>query len=41
VQFIAEGPERTRVEVEHRSFERHGEGTEAVWRGVSSPVGWT
>ena len=40
VRFIAEGPNRTTVELEHRGFERHGDGAEAVYN-ISSPAGWT
>jgi uncharacterized protein YndB with AHSA1/START domain len=40
VRFIAETPERTRVEIEHRRLDRHGEGWEGVREGVGGDQGW-
>ena len=40
VNFIAEAPERTRVEVEHRQIDRHGDGWEGVREGVGNEGGW-
>lgn len=40
VRFIAEGPDRTRVELEHRNLDRHGPGWEAVRGGVDGDNGW-
>ena len=40
VRFIAETPQRTRVELEHRNIDRHGPGWEAVSGGVGDDAGW-
>jgi uncharacterized protein YndB with AHSA1/START domain len=40
VRFLAEGPDRTRVELEHRHIDRHGPGWEAVAAGVGHDDGW-
>lgn len=40
IRFIAEAPERTRVELEHRNLDRHLDGWEAVRGGVDSDGGW-
>ena len=40
VRFIAESPERTRVELEHRNIDRHGPGWQAISDGVGEDQGW-
>jgi len=40
LEFIAEGPESTRVEFEHRHLERHGEGWQKMREQVGSEGGW-
>ncbi|MBI3791807.1 MAG: SRPBCC domain-containing protein [Gemmatimonadetes bacterium] len=40
VRFVPEGG-GTRVELEHRHFERHGEGGAAMAASVGAPNGWT
>ena len=40
VRFVAEGADRTRVELEHRNIDRHGPGWESVRDGVEDDGGW-
>ena len=40
MRFVAETPERTRVELEHRHIDRHGPGWQAVVDGVDGEDGW-
>jgi uncharacterized protein YndB with AHSA1/START domain len=40
LEFIAEGPESTRVEFEHRHLERHGAGWERMREQVGAEGGW-
>ncbi|HEX3462223.1 MAG TPA: SRPBCC family protein [Acidimicrobiales bacterium] len=40
IRFIAEAPERTRVELEHRHLDRHGSGWESLQEGVDGEGGW-
>jgi uncharacterized protein YndB with AHSA1/START domain len=40
VRFTAETPDRTRVELEHRNLDRHGDGWEAMREGVGGDQGW-
>jgi uncharacterized protein YndB with AHSA1/START domain len=40
VRFVADGPDRTRVELEHRNLDRHGAGWESLRDGVADEQGW-
>ncbi|TXL61341.1 SRPBCC family protein [Aeromicrobium terrae] len=40
VTFVADGPDRTRVELEHRNLDRHGPGWQSVADGVAGDGGW-
>jgi uncharacterized protein YndB with AHSA1/START domain len=40
VRFVEDGPDRTRVELEHRHLDRHGDGWEGTREGVSGDQGW-
>jgi uncharacterized protein YndB with AHSA1/START domain len=40
VRFISESPERTRVELEHRNLDRHGDGWDGLREGVHGDQGW-
>lgn len=40
VRFVEEAPARTRVELEHRNLDRHGELWESLRDGVDSEGGW-
>ena len=40
VRFSSESPDRTKVELEHRNLDRHGEGWEGVGEGVGGDQGW-
>jgi uncharacterized protein YndB with AHSA1/START domain len=40
VRFVAETPQRTRLELEHRDIDRHGPGWQGVAGGVADESGW-
>ncbi|MBV9680895.1 MAG: SRPBCC family protein [Solirubrobacterales bacterium] len=40
VSFVSEGPNQTRVELEHRGLEAYGEHMEEVRKSIDSPGGW-
>ena len=40
VRFVAESPDRTRLELEHRHLDRHGPGWQSVSDGVDGDQGW-
>jgi uncharacterized protein YndB with AHSA1/START domain len=40
IRFTPEGEDRTRVDLEHRNLDRHGDGWERMRTAVSSPNGW-
>jgi uncharacterized protein YndB with AHSA1/START domain len=40
IRFIPDGANGTRVELEHRNLDRHGDGWEGMRDAVGSPDGW-
>jgi uncharacterized protein YndB with AHSA1/START domain len=40
VRFVADGPDRTRVDLEHRHLDRHGVGWQSLRDGVADDQGW-
>jgi hypothetical protein len=40
VRFIAEGDNRTRVELEHRNLDRHGDDWRTLRDGIGGDGGW-
>jgi uncharacterized protein YndB with AHSA1/START domain len=40
VRFIADTPDRTRVELEHRNIDRHGDGWEGTREAIGGDQGW-
>ncbi|KAA0016546.1 SRPBCC family protein [Antrihabitans cavernicola] len=40
VTFVADGTERTRVDLVHRNIDRHGPGWESVTDGIGGDAGW-
>jgi hypothetical protein len=40
VSFVAEGPDRTRVELEHRGLDAFGERADEMRDTFDSPGGW-
>ena len=40
VRFVAESADRTRVELEHRNLDRHGEGWDGMREAIGSDGGW-
>jgi uncharacterized protein YndB with AHSA1/START domain len=40
IRFLPEGPDRTRVELEHRDLDRFGEAQDDVRATFGSPGGW-
>jgi len=40
VLFVSEGPDRTRVELEHRGLDAYGDQMDEVRRSIDSPGGW-
>ena len=40
VRFVAEGESSTRVQLEHRNLDRHGDGWEMLRDGIAGDGGW-